>query len=292
MPRSRNFKEILDSIPDSNSENVNPTTPTSTQRNEDRRRQANIENSIEPDSIETDIVISKYENMAIDGRNEVMIIEEKLGGLNSNNQSISEDIEENIEPSFLPKKKRRMYLNFQLNLDSTSDKKEFEEIDKELNENLVKRFNEESGKEAEELAEEIEESTEESDNEWHDEELDKQLAKEKIYSDSNEFEDYSAPNIDDNDQTGFKPNFNPPLEYEWILLWLLKFQSRFNLSEAAINTLIKFIYLILVEISDENQFSHYPNSIYMDDVVGSRNIKEQLEIKKCNHIEFPNVIGT
>ncbi|CAG8454784.1 27038_t:CDS:2 [Dentiscutata erythropus] len=309
IPRVCNIQAILDSIVNSDSEYVRTslTAPISTQRKDIRRRQGDGKESIETEP-------------GIEGGSEDIAIDKNLGKLNlGNHQSTSEeDIEEIIELLFLPKKKCRMHSKFQDSMNKSSDEEEFEKIDEELNDKLVKKFNEESDKESNEEAEEIEELMKESDNELDEEELDKRSAKEKIYSDSNEFEDYSAPNIDNNNQTRFNPNVNQPLEYEWILLWLLKFQSRFNLSEAAIDTLIKFIYIILVEIGGKIHFGHYPNSIHMvrkyfkigknfmkyvtypncsklyrkDDVVSSQNNKKELEIKKCNHIEFLNIIGT
>ncbi|GBC48665.1 hypothetical protein GLOIN_2v1770724 [Rhizophagus irregularis DAOM 181602=DAOM 197198] len=130
---------------------------------------------------------------------------------------------------------------------------------------------------------------------------------------SETFEDYSCPS--------FKPYQDPDVtptptsddnKFLWILIWIMKFQMRFNISETATESLIKFIKLLLDEIGD-TAFENFPVTLYK-----ARNIfniedrfycfaactkchklynKQEVEefrqdeilaIMKCQHIEFPN----
>src|SRR6185369_5941344 len=55
---------------------------------------------------------------------------------------------------------------------------------------------------------------------------------------------YSVPQID-------PETFDPPIQFnksrpnEWIILWLMKFQKEFNLSDTAFDTLVKFIHQVV-----------------------------------------------
>ena len=75
-------------------------------------------------------------------------------------------------------------------------------------------------------------------------------------SDPNEEKSEEGVSSDDQDNTPIF-NFNPPQidpetfddpiqfdknqPYEWIILWLMKFQKQFNLSDTAFDTLVKFM---------------------------------------------------
>ncbi|CAG8849905.1 45326_t:CDS:2, partial [Gigaspora margarita] len=143
----------------------------------------------------------------------------------------------------------------------------------------------------------------------------KELAEGIRYSNINEFEDYSAPNIDYENE--FQSRFRLPSSFDDILIWVLKFQSDFKVSETATEVLVKYIRQLLCKFGDENLFKDFPTSIYMlrkhlkldnfitysvcpkcdklytkKEVVDSRNNNGQLSVKKCSHVEFPNIIGS
>lgn len=147
-----------------------------------------------------------------------------------------------------------------------------------------------------------------------DDSLSEELTEGIRYSHIDEFEDYSAPNIDYEE---FRSSPRVSSIYDDILIWLLKFQSRFKVSEEATEVLVKYIRQLLCEFGDENLFENFPSSIHklrkhlkIDDfitysvcpscnklytkkeVVNSQNNNGQLSIKKCNHVEFPNIIGS
>ncbi|GBC11559.2 hypothetical protein GLOIN_2v1776801 [Rhizophagus irregularis DAOM 181602=DAOM 197198] len=70
---------------------------------------------------------------------------------------------------------------------------------------------------------------------------------------------FSAPDFDDTvDTSNTRVNFSDT----WILLWIFKYQTRFQLSDSAIDALIKFFKLVLLEI-DKNRFENFPSSAYM-----------------------------
>src|SRR3989440_10957479 len=97
-----------------------------------------------------------------------------------------------------------------------------------------------------------------------------------------------------------------------MLLWIMNFRIRFNISETATESLVKFMKLVLTEISG-NEFTNFPSTLYLakkslsfndrfhsfvpcpkchklynkDEVVNFHQ-NETLSIMKCNHIEFPN----
>ncbi|RHZ69083.1 hypothetical protein Glove_290g103 [Diversispora epigaea] len=127
---------------------------------------------------------------------------------------------------------------------------------------------------------------------------------------SNIFEDYLSPNYDPDEPIDPKSTNNN--SYLWILLWIMSFRIKFNLPETATESLIKFIKLLLSEISN-SEFDTFPNSIYMTKKeLGLRDNfysfptcpkchklynKQEVEdykendtnsIMKCRHVEFPN----
>ncbi|CAB4415315.1 unnamed protein product [Rhizophagus irregularis] len=50
--------------------------------------------------------------------------------------------------------------------------------------------------------------------------------------------------------------------FSWIVIWILKYQERFRLSNVATNDLFKFFHYVLVNMN-ENLFSTFPTSLYM-----------------------------
>jgi len=126
--------------------------------------------------------------------------------------------------------------------------------------------------------------------------------------DDDVFEDYSSPDYNIPD------NFNDlqNISEEWIIIFILRFQTRFRLPDTAIDTLIKFVKHVLTKL-DSDQFENFPTSLYtarkklglkhqfvtfsvcpschklhnVNDVE-QHIIQEQKAIKKCDHIQFPN----
>jgi len=73
------------------------------------------------------------------------------------------------------------------------------------------------------------------------------------------FEQFTASNIEDFESETVDTN---KIDNLWILLWILKFQSRFHLLDTAIDSLIKFIKMILI---NENckKFKDFLKNAYM-----------------------------
>ena len=121
---------------------------------------------------------------------------------------------------------------------------------------------------------------------------------------------YSVPQID-------PETFDLPIQFdksrpnEWIILWLMKFQKEFNLSDTAFDTLVKFIRQVVqrYDIKDANSL---PTSIFtaksslnfstkyreygmcqecftLYNPTDLKNYTEDDEpsVKKCYHVEFP-----
>ena len=59
--------------------------------------------------------------------------------------------------------------------------------------------------------------------------------------------------------------------FAWIILWILKFQQRYHISDIAIDVLIKFIHLLLLN-GDSTLYKDFPTSLYT--------AKSQLHIPK------------
>lgn len=123
------------------------------------------------------------------------------------------------------------------------------------------------------------------------------------------FEDYSCPSF----ESSREPNVAlPSNEFLWILLWIMKFRIRFNISETATESLIKFMRLLLKEI-DDNTFKDFPGTLHKarkflglkdqfhsfaacpncHKLYNEQEVTEFCEdgtpaIMKCQHIEFPN----
>jgi hypothetical protein len=126
------------------------------------------------------------------------------------------------------------------------------------------------------------------------------------------FEQFTAPDLPDLEELfDFETeNTNVKFDDSWILLWILKFQSRFQLPDTAIDSLIKFVRMILID-ANRRRFEDFPTSAYMARkllgigkqekiyaVCPSCNtlykVAEILPDKqastgfKCTHVEFPN----
>jgi hypothetical protein len=119
-------------------------------------------------------------------------------------------------------------------------------------------------------------------------------------------EQFTAPDWDDFDDNSDFAYLNSSTEFSesWILLWIYKYQSRFRLSDVAINSLIQFFGQVLKD-TDPKRFHNFPSS--------SHNAKKLLQIEKnaktyavcpkcnklhktaeisednkCKFVEFPN----
>lgn len=75
----------------------------------------------------------------------------------------------------------------------------------------------------------------------------------------NDFEDYSLPNYKSLDVPASESTSG---EFLWILLWIMSFWTRFNLPEICTESLIKFIKIVLKEISC-SEFDKFPNFLYI-----------------------------
>src|SRR5215475_704946 len=125
------------------------------------------------------------------------------------------------------------------------------------------------------------------------------------------FEDYSTPNYElyqDGEVTIDD-------QFSWILLWIINFRIRFNISGTATESLIKFMKLVLTEIAGD-KYKNFPNTFYLakqsldlkdrfhnfvpctkchklhnkDEVVNFQ-YDGNSSIMKCKHVEFPNLLA-
>ncbi|GBB97393.1 hypothetical protein RclHR1_29870001 [Rhizophagus clarus] len=137
----------------------------------------------------------------------------------------------------------------------------------------------------------------------------------KDQEEKNEDEDnikniFASPKFD-SDEVFMMENLNDSLETE-IILWAFKFQQRFQLTDMALEALIKFLHILLTRLN-KLQFKNFPNSLYMakkylhifqpkmqlvvcnnchkmnniKDIVAYKE-EEKVAIKNCLHEEFPN----
>src|SRR5213080_2432876 len=121
-------------------------------------------------------------------------------------------------------------------------------------------------------------------------------------------EQFTAPNFDDFDfeSDDEYPNSNIEFNDSWILSWILKYQARFRLPDVAINSLIKFFWIVLSD-ADNERFKNFPTSSYMMRKMlefgkhskryavcpSCNKLYKESEILstsgfKCNHVEFLN----
>jgi hypothetical protein len=93
-----------------------------------------------------------------------------------------------------------------------------------------------------------------------------------------EFEDNTSEYSSDGSSEAYQVNFDAPeIEIEqnypvwseelnenfsWIVIWILKYQERYKLSNTATDSLLKFFRYVLMGIN-KNLFSNFPTSLYM-----------------------------
>ncbi|EXX58570.1 hypothetical protein RirG_196780 [Rhizophagus irregularis DAOM 197198w] len=125
-----------------------------------------------------------------------------------------------------------------------------------------------------------------------------------LSNDETPVEQFTAPDFDNNSEFVYL-NTNINYADSWILIWIYKYQSRFRLSDVAIDSLIKFFQQILMD-ADQARFKNFPSSLYTASKllqVGNQsktyavcpscnslyNIAEVVaeEGSKCTHVEFP-----
>src|SRR5438067_4572068 len=51
-------------------------------------------------------------------------------------------------------------------------------------------------------------------------------------------------------------------QFSWILLWIMNFRIRFNISDTATESLVKLMKLVLTEIGG-NEFTNFPSTLYL-----------------------------
>ncbi|CAB4474032.1 unnamed protein product [Rhizophagus irregularis] len=74
--------------------------------------------------------------------------------------------------------------------------------------------------------------------------------------------DFSAPEIEMDRGESIRYEKESDDQYSWIVIWILKYQERFRLSNIATDFLFKFFHYVLVNIN-ENLYSRFPTSLYM-----------------------------
>src|SRR2546422_718484 len=73
-------------------------------------------------------------------------------------------------------------------------------------------------------------------------------------------EQFTTPDFDDFDGESDHELPNTYIDTNsWILVWILKYQSRFCLSDVAIDSLIKFLRMVLLD-ANRSQFENFPTS--------------------------------
>ena len=122
------------------------------------------------------------------------------------------------------------------------------------------------------------------------------------------FENYSSSDNEPfQDQISSKITTNS--QFLWIVLWILSFCRKFNILEIATEFLIKFVKLLLTEIGSSD-FNRFPSTLYSarnaiglkeqhhnfavcskyNKLYNKKEVKENLAVIKCNHIEFLNLV--
>ena len=72
---------------------------------------------------------------------------------------------------------------------------------------------------------------------------------------SDNFDDFEKNNLD-------LPTIDSNYQFRWIILWILQFQRQYKISNIAIDSLFKFLRLLLISI-DEDTFFSMPTSLYI-----------------------------
>jgi hypothetical protein len=128
-------------------------------------------------------------------------------------------------------------------------------------------------------------------------------------------EQFTAPDFDDLDFESDHEysNTNSDRDDSWILLWIFKYQARFRLPDVAIDSLIKFFKMVLLD-ADQSRFETFPtssyvakkllgigkqertyavcpkcNTLYKVAEILPQNVTDRSNSGfKCTHVEFPN----
>ena len=105
--------------------------------------------------------------------------------------------------------------------------------------------------------------------------------------------DYSAPDIESNDEEIFEDIEHLDKDFSWILIWILKYQQRYQLPNTATESLIKFMNNLLTYI-DPNQFKNFPESLYMaQKLIGlDLRINKYTTCPACNKLYDPDKVMT
>ena len=79
---------------------------------------------------------------------------------------------------------------------------------------------------------------------------------------NDDFEDYSCPPLEPFQDLSAAYQPTSDNQFLWILLWIMKFWARFNISEMVTDSLIKFIKLVLSEFGGNDKFEDFPETLY------------------------------
>ena len=294
MSRKRSISSILD---DDYEESSSSQTSNTSSR---RRRNRSIASLIDEESISTSRPLTSRNTRSRfqDSQSSISDTFYQFGiqeetGEPSTSTSARQNIEhesddehqEDFDSTFLPRRRVRKYTNRPKSGINPSDDSEIE-------------ANQPS--ESSEFTTEEDEVTSESDDGESDDN-----------GDFETFEDYAPPD--------YEPFRDPPStesidddRFLWILIWIMSFRTRFNITESATEALIKFMKLVLTEIGGDD-FNDFPNSMFLtkkalgikdrfqhfvpcskchklyqkQEVVNFRQ-DNMLTIMKCQHVEFPN----
>ncbi|CAG8849128.1 8715_t:CDS:1, partial [Racocetra persica] len=74
--------------------------------------------------------------------------------------------------------------------------------------------------------------------------------------------DYSASDIENEDEEEFEHIDNLDNSFGWILIWILRYQQRYRLPDTATESLVKFIHYLLTYL-DQDQFKNFSKSLYL-----------------------------
>jgi hypothetical protein len=101
---------------------------------------------------------------------------------------------------------------------------------------------------------------------------------------------FESTEFDDEEPKLPKTNFN--YNFTWIILWIFQYQQQYKLPDVAINSLFKFLKLVLMTI-DENKFLNFPSTLYMaKKTLGiSTNIIKYAACSKCHKLYNINEIS-
>lgn len=151
---------------------------------------------------------------------------------------------------------------------------------------------------------EIKDDEEDSDSEdLEDDEEDKDF--EDFEDDDEEEVNFASTDFDDGEPN--LPNISIDDNCTWIILWILRYQQRYKLSNIAIDSLFKFLRFFLL-MADKNKFSSFPSSLYVakktlgistniikygacnkcHKLYDINEISNKTEIPTCSFINYPN----